>query len=159
MQHCRDSHSCPRRERAVSNIMGIALGIALTISMAGAVAYFATQETTVLTTHESFGIIGPKLLVSGSDNVLSLSIKNTGTSPFNTVSVNVIGVCQFEELEAPTIKPGATYGITKQIDNNSCVGESEPVIEAGESYIVQIDAIAAGTDSVIQDALTVTARY
>lgn len=163
-----------QRQRAVSNILGIALGLTMTIGMAGAVTYFVTQETNVLTTQESFILGGPKLTKVGDIQILSLSIKNTGTSVLEDPSITIHQACKnggtkFNDKFSDTgsgsnkiqIKPGASYGLNHEISLTSCAdvnSGAEPNIEIGESYIVDVKLIAVGTESEIRDTITVTAR-
>ena len=151
--------------------MGIALGIAITISMAGAVGYFATQETNILTTQEGFGVVGPKLIKADDTNVISFSIKNTGTTPIEKIEVEVLGACEKSDgsensdltmtakTPSPALKPGATYGSSEKVAGTCATSAHNVEIDAGKSYIVQITATATGTGSTLHDTFSVTSRY
>lgn len=159
-----------RRYRTVSNIMGIALGLAMTIGMAGAVTYFVTQETSILTTQESFIVSGTKLTKIDTVQILSLTLKNTGTSVLENPMITVHNACvnsgtKIDNTEpiTQTINPGASYSIRHEINTDSCnrpasVTSATSDIDLGSSYIVDIVLTAAGTNSEISDTFTVTAR-
>lgn len=162
-KHHSNNHTT-RRVRAVSNIMGIALGLSLTLAMAGTVTYFVTQETNVLTTQESFGIINSKLLKTGNADVLSLSMKNTGTSVLNNPVIEILDACGIDHdatftMSNTAIKPGATYGFSEKIVTDKCVNPNKPAVNEGTSYIVKINMTASGTDSSIQETITVISKY
>lgn len=158
-----------RRTRAASNIIGLALGIALTVGITGSVAYFLTQQTNVLTTQEGISLTGPRLIKAGTTDVLSLSIKNTGTSPLENPKITLTGACEHtsgtpksnaEIITATTVNPGATHGINEELTNANCPTTShQPDVEAGKSYIVNVEATATGTNSKIAEAVSVTSRY
>lgn len=148
--------------------MGIALGLAMTIGMAGAVTYFVTQETNVLTTQESFLLSGSKLTKVGDIQILSFSIKNTGTSALSNPSVTVHGACKISSVihddtsnEVVQINPGASFGFNHEINDASCnddTNSADANIALGTSYIVDVELTAIGTGSLIRDTITVTAR-
>jgi len=158
-----------RRTRAASNIIGMALAIALTVGIAGSVAYFLTQQTNVLTTQEGIALTGPRLIKAGNTDVLSLSIKNTGTSPLQNPKVTLTDVCKVSsgttrsdaEISATTtVNPGATHGFNEELTAARCKTSSHtPNVEAGKSYIVNVEASAVGTGSKITEAISVTSRY
>ncbi len=154
--------------RAASNIIGMALAITVTLGLAGSVAYFLTQQTNVLTTQEGIGLTGPRLLKTDAADVLSLSIKNTGTSPLANPEITLTGACEAGSsptdakitTTTTTIKPGSTYGVSEQIKAGNCEGTSPSVnIAAGTSYVLSVKATASGTDSTIKETVTVTSRY
>jgi len=157
-----------RRTRAASNIIGMALAIALTVGITGSVAYFLTQQTNVLTTQEGIALTGPRLIKAGNTDVLSLSIKNTGTSPLENPKITLTDTCKIssgtarsdtEITETTTINPGATHGINKELASNCQTTGHVPAVEAGKSYIVNVEASAVGTGSKITEAVSVTSRY
>lgn len=158
-----------RRTRAASNIVGLALGIALTVGIAGSVGYFLNQQTGVLTTQEGISLTGPRLIKAGTTDVLSLSIKNTGTSPLQNPKITLTNACEHssgtpksdaEITTTTTVNPGATHGINEELKNANCPTTSHaPDVEAGKSYIVNVEATAVGTDSTITEAVSVTSRY
>lgn len=159
-----------RRTRAASNIIGLALGIALTVGIAGSVAYFLTQQTNVLTTQEGISLTGPRLIKAGTTDVLSLSIKNTGTSPLEDPEIKLTEACKLSSgtvrsdatvtTTPTTVNPGATHGINEKLGNTHCKTTNHTLdVEAGKSYIVNVEATATGTDSKIAEAVSVTSRY
>ncbi len=157
-----------RRQRAVSNIMGIALGLAMTIGLAGAVTYFVTQEASILTTQESFLIGGAKITSVGDTHILSFTIKNTGTSVLEAPIIEIHDACQSGSNNATksnssvsitaTINPGASYSIKHEITSASCGSSATPDINIGQSYIVDTQMTTVGIGSTINETITITAR-
>ena len=153
--------------RAASNIIGMALAITVTLGLAGSVAYFLTQQTNVLTTQEGIGLTGPRLLKTDAADVLSLSIKNTGTSPLTDPEITLTGACKTGStlsdakitIASTTIKPGSTHGVSEQIKSATHCTSSSVDIAAGTSYVLSVKATASGTDSTIKETVTVTSRY
>jgi len=159
-----------RRTRAASNIIGMALAIALTVGITGSVAYFLTQQTNVLTTQEGIALTGPRLIKAGNTDVLSLSIKNTGTSPLEDPTITLTGTCKPNTgttrsdaaitQSSTKVNPGATHGINERLTDTHCKTSSHTLeVEAGKSYIVNVEADAVGTGSKITEAVSVTSRY
>lgn len=147
----------------------MALAIALTVGITGSVAYFLTQQTNVLTTQEGIALTGPRLIKADTTDVLSMSIKNTGTSPLENPKITLTNACKHtsgtpisdvEITESTTINPGATHGINKELTTMECKTTGhQPKVEAGKSYIVNVEAAAVGTGSTITEAVSVTSRY
>lgn len=148
----------------------MALAIALTVGITGSVAYFLTQQTNVLTTQEGVALTGPRLIKAGNTDVLSMSIKNTGTSPLENPKIKLTDACKHNTSTATSdaeieetntkINPGATHGINKELTTTECRTASHaPNVEAGKSYIVNVEATAVGTGSTITEAVSVTSRY
>lgn len=147
----------------------MALAIALTVGITGSVAYFLTQQTNVLTTQEGIALTGPRLIKAGNTDVLSMSIKNTGTSPLEKPKITLTDACKHTSNTATSdaeieetntkINPGATHGINKELAPACKTASHTPNVEAGKSYIVNVEATAVGTGSTITEAVSVTSRY
>lgn len=148
----------------------MALAIALTVGITGSVAYFLTQQTNVLTTQEGVALTGPRLIKAGNTDVLSMSIKNTGTSPLENPKITLTDACKHNTNTATSdakieetntkINPGATHGLNKELTTAECpTTDHNPNVEAGKSYIVNVEATAVGTGSTITEAVSVTSRY
>ena len=108
--------SITTKRRAVSNIVGIMLGLGLTVVAAGGLYVMTSDISDSAVSISSVEIQNARAYNTGNEAYVSLSIKNTGTEAALNLGVVMLLTCNGEAGANATVTPAA--GITDCVAEN-----------------------------------------